>query len=326
VKNVSIHLAFITILSITFFTYYPGLSGDFEFDDTLNILQNGKIAIDYLDATQLQQALSSGFSGPLKRPISMLSFALNHYATGFDPYFFKLTNVVIHLLNGVGIFLLSCLLLNVYRKRFQSALTQQHIQWISLVISAVWLLHPLNLTAVLYIVQRMTSLATLFTLGGLIFYVWGRLQLCDSNRGIGQILIGLLVFGPLAALSKENGVLLPLFMFAIELVLFRFETAKRSTRFFLIGFFSLTVALPILGFLIFLLAQPEWLLDGYKIRDFTFTERLMTEARVIWFYVQMIVLPNNSQLGIYHDDILHGSLGITVGYPNILCCQCAKAS
>ncbi|MGZ8247488.1 hypothetical protein, partial [Methylomagnum sp.] len=313
-------------LVITVLVYYSGLSGDFQFDDTLNILQNNRVAITQLDIEHIRNVLLSGFSGPLGRPVAMLSFAINYYFAGLNPFYFKLTNLVIHLFNGLGIFFLTRSLLQAYQTHRLPELSQSHIQWLSLILCMAWLLHPLNLTSVLYVVQRMTSLATLFTLGGLIFYIRGRQRLFDGKAGIAQIVVGLLIFMPLSLLSKEIGALLPLFLFAIEWVLFDFKAADSFSRRFLFCLFGITVAIPALGFLMLVITQPEWVTGGYLIRDFTLPERLMTEARIIWFYLWMIVFPNNSKLGMYHDDISisqgffepHSTLIAVVGVASLL--------
>lgn len=289
---------------IAFAVYYPGLQGPFIFDDWQNLVQNEHIRIDNLNFSSLQQAAYSTSSGVLKRPISMLSFALNYYATGADPYFFKLTNLLIHLANGIGIFILTLLLLGAFRQRMQTALSQWHVRWTSAMIAAAWLLHPLNLTSVLYIVQRMASLASFFIICGLILYLWGRQRLQENKGGwLPPVLASFIVFTPLAALSKENGLLLPLLMFVIELAVFRFKAPTATARTFLRGLFAVSVILPLIAFAAYSAWRPEWLLGGYAVRDFTLTERLLTEARVLWFYLKMIVLPATRDMAIYHDDI-----------------------
>ena len=106
--------ALLLCLLLTLATYYPGTHGYFQFDDTINILENTRIKIQSLDVHSLSSAAYSGHAGFLQRPISVLSFALNYYFTELDPYYFKLTNIVIHLLNGIGIYYLSGLLLEAH--------------------------------------------------------------------------------------------------------------------------------------------------------------------------------------------------------------------
>jgi protein O-mannosyl-transferase len=293
----------IVALVATFLVYQRGLSGPFLFDDGPNIIHNANLAINDLKPSTLKQAAFSGFSGPLLRPLSMMSFAANYYATGLDPYYFKLTNLVIHLFNGLGVFILTWLLLDFYRKRFETGLSVAHSQWISLAVAAAWLLHPFNLTSVLYIVQRMTSLSALFSIWGLALFLWGRTKLYEGKNGRLPMLTSLLLFTPLAVLSKENGMLLPLLMLVAEVTLFSFHAEKPSASRFLIGFYALSVAIPAAIALGYLTTHSEWLLAGYKTRDFTLTERVMTEARVVWFYIGQILLPSTAQMGLYHDDI-----------------------
>ena len=50
-------------------------------------------------------------------------------------------------------------------------------------------------------------------------------------------------------------------------------------------------------------SNPQWLWAGYDLRSFTLFERLLTEGRVLWFYLGLIVFPQLEHLGLYHDDI-----------------------
>lgn len=296
-------ILFLACLSLAFFVYLPGTTGYFLFDDTINIVENTRIKIQSLDFQTLKQAALSGDAGILGRPLSVLSFAVNYYFNGLSPYHFKLTNIVIHLLNGICIYALTLLILETCRQRDLTGFSPAYARWISLAVASAWLLHPLNLTGVLYIVQRMTSMATLFTLLGLIFYLHGRQQLASGKYGWGWIIASFALFTPLAALSKENGALLPAFMLLVEFIFFRLQAPSAGARRTLIALFSISVLLPVAALTLYSILNPAWLTGGYSLRDFTLTERLMTEARVIWFYMQTILAPNLSQLGMYHDDI-----------------------
>jgi hypothetical protein len=298
----------VLIMLLAVVVYRPGLNGPFIFDDGANIVHNTALDIKNLHLSTLKQAAFSVPSGPLMRPISMVSFALNYYTTdhsgGLNPYYFKLTNLVIHLVNGIGIFILTSLVMNFYRKRFAPGLSSTHAQWLSLVVAAAWLLHPFNLTSVLYTVQRMTSLSALFSIWGLVVFLWGRTRLYEGKSGILAILAGVLLFMPLATLSKETGALLPALMLVAEVSLFAFHTEKPFARRFLIGFYAIFVVIPFVVVLTYIALHPDWLLTGYKTRVFTLPDRLMTELRVLWFYIWQILLPSTVQMGLYHDDIV----------------------
>jgi len=296
-------LLFVCSLALTFFCYRSGLQGAFLFDDNINIAENTSLRIQTLDLASIKAAAFSQANGIQGRPISMASFALNEYFGGLAPYSFKLTNLAIHLLNGVGIFILTGLILEIHRRRYAPEISRNRLRWISLAIASAWLLHPLNLSGVLYVVQRMASLSALFTLSGLIAYVYGRLRQLDGHAGWGWILAGLFLFTPLALLSKENGALLPAFMLLTEAMLLNFQSPSPRTGLMLRGLFTATVILPFAALSIYSIYNPAWLLGGYSIREFTLPERLMTEARVLWFYLRLIIVPDITQLGLQHDDI-----------------------
>ncbi len=85
------------------------------FDDLPNLLTNERLQLDSLDMMSLERAAFSSGAGILRRPVSMASFALNRYFFGIAPYSYKVVNLVIHLLTGLGLFLFSRLLLRAYR-------------------------------------------------------------------------------------------------------------------------------------------------------------------------------------------------------------------
>lgn len=308
--KLAVALLWLVALIVCALVYGPGLHGPFVFDDGINVVNNPALRLTDMSIESLHSAAFSVSSGLLGRPISMLSFAFNFYLDRdniqpfLSAYPFKLTNLAIHCLNGLLVFVLTRALVGLYRRLRQPDLPAAYPAWLALAVSAAWLLHPLNLTSVLYVVQRMASVSAFFSFLGLTVYLWGRTRLFAGQRGgMPAILGSLLICGPLAVLSKENGALLPLFMLAAELILFRFQTAQTSAKRFLLGFFAALVILPILCLLAYLVLHPELVLAPYAKRDFSLGERLMTEARVVWFYLRLIVLPDTALMGIFHDDI-----------------------
>ena len=297
----------ISLLAVA--VYFPGLSGDYMFDDTSNLLSNRQLNIKSLDIESLESAAFSSGAGTLRRPVSMASFALNRYFFGVGPYSHKVVNLIIHLLTGLFLFLLSRLILHSYREYHKPELSNRLVTWLPVVISGLWLVHPLNLSAVLYIVQRMTSLAALFTACGLYFYLTGRRRMLAGEGGLALIIAGLFVCGGLAVFSKENGVLLPLYMLVLEITLFRFRSRSGQADTKIITFFIMVVAIPAMLALLYLASHTTTYLN-YSGRDFTLTERLLTETRVLVFYLKMILMPSIRELGLYHEDIAisHGML------------------
>ena len=296
-------LILLLLLALTAWVYTPGLSGGFNFDDDANLLMNDRLAVDTWSIQGLREASLSSNAGPFKRPISMLSFALNHLAAGFNPFYFKLTNLVIHLVNGLLIFWLVRLLLRAYRHTLAPGLRRGAIAWLALAVAGAWLVHPLNLTSVLYVVQRMTSLAVLFTLLGLLCYLTGRLRQLAGKPGVLWLFLGTALFGGLAILSKESGALLPLYALVCEVTLFRFQARWREANQWIYAYFGIFLLVPCLIASAYLITHPEWFAERYLFRPFDLGERLLTEARVVWFYLAMVFVPNPIALGLFHDDI-----------------------
>lgn len=303
VKKKQFYIILISILFVTAIIYWVGLKGDYVFDDSANILENSKLAITELSIDALKAAYGSGDAGPLGRPISMLSFALNHYFSGFDPFYFKLTNLFIHLINGILICFLSLFILKWINK--DKKLTDKTVSILALIISAIWLVHPLNLTSVLYIVQRMTSLSTLFGLLALVLYCKWRVASYSVLKNIAFI-TSIVVAFILSALSKESGLLFIVLLYWIELLIFQ---AKNKNGFALqfcnVQLLKLLWIGAVFGVLILLyLIQPHLNPYAFARRDFNLEERLLTESRVVFFYIKMFIYPQLNELSLYHDDFI----------------------
>jgi len=361
---------FVAALLITASIYAPGLSGGYLFDDYPNIVDNHGVQPHDASVPTLVRAALSSPSSEFKRPLASLSFAVNYLTTGLDPYWMKLTNLVIHLLNGMLVFVLaralvlsapapgkrgsivppgpplaagatvgaasaamppaSALSMGVAVKniaaeaapttagspRGASDITP-HAGIVAALIAAGWMLLPINLTGVLYVVQRMESMANLFVLLGLIGYVAGRRRMLLSVLTVGDdatrrdapsALRGFLlcassitILTAAGILAKETAVMLPLYALLIEWALFDFRTpaGRRDRR--IIGLFLLVLALPmVLGL--------AWQLPGiltpetWATRDFTLGTRLLSEARIVTDYVRWTLLPTPDALSFYHDD------------------------
>jgi len=221
----------------------------------------------------------------------------------------KWTNVGIHLLNGLLIFILLRLLLGQYR-RLRPETSEQTCEWAAVAITAAWLLAPINLTAVLYTIQRMTSLAATFSLLGLIAFLLGRRRLYvegRDTRGWIWMLATALVFTPLAVFSKEIGALTLLYAMVIEWTLFGLRQADGRRARGVIAYFSLFLLVPALLALIWLLPS-ELHASHWAVRPFTLGERLLTEGRVLCHYVWWTLVPDISSLTLFHDafPVSHG--------------------
>ena len=279
-----------TLMLLTAMLYWPALGGPLLLDDSTVI-------------TPLLQAAERGQdwrnflfsdSGPLGRPVAMASFIANAMLS-VDLRYWKATNLAVHLINGALIYALFTALARV-------------IQWpaprarvLALGGTALWLLHPLHVSTVMYLCQRMTGLATLFGLLALLLYVYGRQRVAAGRGGVSAIACALCIATPLAALSKEIGCLTPFYLVAVEICVFSSANGPRP-RWLRLLLLTVTVLPVAVAALYFLTHWQTSFVGPYSLREFGPLERLMTEARVLLVYLGWIVVPRRAALGFFHDD------------------------
>src|SRR6185503_12016817 len=142
-----------------------------------------------------------------------------------------------------------------------------------------------------------------FVLLGLHAYLWSRERALLGRSGIWAMWV--LVPGAtlVAILCKESGALLPVYALTIECFIFRFRKTGGGLDRRVVAFYSLFLLLPGCIGLGWVLFDRHGLLN-YSGRDYTLSERLLSEARVVWLYIRWTLLPYPSELGLYHDDIL----------------------
>lgn len=342
----------ILFLAIAAAVYWTGLQGSYLFDDYPNIVDNQGVQPPDASLPSLINAALSSPASEFKRPLASLSFAINYLISGLDPFWMKVTNLVIHLLNGLLVFLLARVLLLVQEKdapmadRFPPVeVGIARVGVVGALVAGGWLLLPINLTGVLYVVQRMESMANLFVLIGLFGYVSGRrLMLASASassapgrgnfgfsayfRGFVLCFTSVTIPTALGLLAKETAVMLPLYALLTEWALFQFgesvenkpfpgaahaKTPRRDLR--VVGLYLLVLVLPMLLGLVWLvpgLLKPE----TWASRDFTLGTRLLSEARIVVDYIAWTLLPMPNALSFYHDDF-RISIGLTTPWSTL---------
>lgn len=301
--NILKRIALLLLLLIsTAVAYWPGLSGGFYFDDYPNIIHNRGIELATLDFDGLRRAAFSSNAGPLQRPIPMVSFAINHHFSGTNPLDYKITNLAIHMANTGLVFIFTLLLARQASRKSTNAHSSSKNWLIALFVAAFWGLHPVNLTSVLYVVQRMNSLAGTFSLLALIGFLYARPHLHKGLRWLVLLLVSFISFGLMAVYSKENAFLLPVFALLLEYTLFK--SAAETPRYWQFARrLGLLILIAVTGWwLIQHLLLSNWATQAYLPRPFTMKERLLTEVRILWQYWAFILLPNIRDMGLYLDD------------------------
>lgn len=284
-----IFIIFLICSGFCYWIYSFGFSGAFYFDDfrPLGALESVK------DFPSAWQYIWNETSGPLGRPISMLSFLLNigdwpnHSAN-----FFKI-NTIIHLINGLLVYGISYKLFKFLKP------DSSYVAILALFSGFFWLILPLNISTNLIAVQRMASLSGLFVFAGVLSYLYC-VNYQQKNYKLGSILLygGVAGFTLLAMFSKENGILLPLFLFIIEFTIF---SGKSSVE---IGRKLRTISLGGCYFIILLYLANATLHaeEIYASRPYTFIERISTEPQIIVDYLRLLFVPDIYSFNPFHDN------------------------
>lgn len=293
VKLVKIFLLLSVLLFCAWIAYKPGLSGDFIFDD-YHSLKKLAIFDGQINLQNSLQYLAGSDTGPLKRPISIFSFLLDAQDWPADTYSFKRTNVMLHLFNGVWLFLLIRQILSHHPKHRQF----RHV--VAFFAAGFWLLHPFLVSTTLYIVQRMAMLPVTFMLLGMVAYVWGRFRFDQTKSVLNSLILMAAVFGGtlLAMLSKENGVLfLPLMALFEVFILQKYLQLKRLPKKIKILLFYLPILILVIAFLVTL---PGFM-ERYHAREFTAYERQLSQFRALTDYLYHIFVPKHFTYGVFTD-------------------------
>lgn len=313
------HLLLIIILGII--GYSNTLSVPFVFDDDINIVRNPIIKnIDYY----LSPSKAKRYNGPTEYPmfinryVGSLTFALNYKIHGLDVTGYHLVNILIHLINSLLIywFLHLIFLTLASGAGGYNPLFLKHGSTVALFASLLFVTHPIQIQAVTYIVQRFTSLATMFYLFSMIMYIKARLIfIADNNNHGGKISIRALIYfltallaAVMAIKSKEIALTLPFFIVLYDWYFLQdLEGGWLKKHGLMVG--GIGCLLVVAVFFFYLGKDPfSSLLAGYGSRDFTLVERLLTESRVIIFYISLLILPLPARLNLGHDFVISQSL------------------
>jgi len=272
---------------------WKGLSGPFVLDDKPNLsglehIENWKDIWFYS---------VSGKMSLVGRPLSYLSFALQADSWPKNSYPFKLLNLLIHICNGFFCYISFYLISTWWR------FSQAKSLLFAGVCAVLWLFLPLHSSTVFYVVQRMTLLAGLFTWLGILSFLFG--VSLDSTVGSGKgrwiATIGIMIAYIFGILSKQNAVLVGVFLILIYCMIIR-PGLKDNQRWW--DYWVLIFGLmPILVTALYLGWEGRYL-NSYNFRDFTPAQRVYSEWRILWEYMSKIIAPTSSRINLMNDDFV----------------------
>ena len=294
--------AFTTLFFCLLIIYGNSLNGAWIFDDEPHIVKNKCVHLKTLDWESFEKSFYGLDQRSISRPVSYLTFGVNYYFGQLNPFGYHIVNLFIHFFSGIFLFLFIFRTLNLSRLKAEYGSSSYAIALLS---TLFWAANPVHVTAVTYIVQRMASMAGMFYIMGMYFYVLGRTNEAFWKKTVFFVLSVLSAM--LAVGSKENAVLLPASIYLYDLLLI--QGISRETLIKNLKYCILPVVIAVSGTMLFFIDVSSLLeLHGYSKWVFSMWERVLTETRVVVYYISLLLYPVSSRLMLSHDFIISRSL------------------
>jgi Flp pilus assembly protein TadD len=322
------------VICVGIAAYANTFSVPFQFDDFSSIVHNP--VIRHLDNFF---AGSKGYAYNPRRFIGYLTLALNYRIGGLDVTGYHLVNLAIHLINAVLVYFLVILTFRtpyVIKAGYgrgaigeggqpktdgpshDSRFTIHGARFIALFSALLFVSHPLQTQAVTYIVQRFTSLATLFYLLSLVLYIKGRLLQAKAEVKVEQrnfnrdprpsfsvlaststltFFFFSLLSAVCAMMTKEISFTLPVVIVLYELLFFEASMRKRLLFFLPVLATLLIIPVSIMGTHKPLGEILSDLSDRTRVQtNIPRLDYLITQIRVITTYIRLIFFPVGQNL------------------------------
>ncbi|MEE9292515.1 MAG: tetratricopeptide repeat protein [Acidobacteriota bacterium] len=272
------------------------LTPGFIHDDHRLIEQNELIR----DTARIPEILSRGYwsvdevSVPnLYRPLTILSFALNHAVGGIRPFGYRAVNLLLHLL--------VTLLVVALARRTLGARSRGQATVLPLAAGVLFAVHPVHTEVLGEVVGRAELLAAAGVLGSVLAFLLAR-ERAGGERGVDPrwAVLGLACLA-VGFLSKENAVVAPVLALAADRLIVR----RRLAWGYHLASFGLVAAL--LGIRIAVLgglnpAGPAHFIDN-PIAQAQFWPGLLTAIAVLGRYASLLVAPLSLSIDYSYDAI-----------------------
>ncbi len=192
--NLFMFAAISCILLFTCLIYLQSLHGLFlDYDDTDNVVNNPLVR--QLSPAHVWQMLSAA-NLYMYTPLTIISYAFDYALYGPDPFFFKLTNLLIHLANVALLYIVA---FRLFHSRFQA-----------IFVALLFAIHPVNVDSVSWISARSNLLSATFFMLSMILYLY----YLDRKKIIFILLVTLSFF--LSLMAKPAGIMLPFILFLVD--------------------------------------------------------------------------------------------------------------
>lgn len=293
-------LHFLLIIFAGIAIYANTINSPFLFDD-LPCIANNKAISTYFDTSIPKAEKYAGLVPDVinsmdSRKVVYFTFALNYLFHGYDVSGYHLVNLLIHLLAALAVY---CLITTLLKTTFFIANPGNRSVAAALppVIALLFVSHPIQTSAVTYIVQRFTSLATLFYLFAITMYL--RARTAASPRKKITFLAVSVVFTAVGMFTKETVFTLPAIAVLCEILFLGGTWRKRIL--FLLPLLATLLIIPLNMLSQVDLQAPiiDVLDDSVNLanlNDISQKTYFLTQLRVMLTYLRLLVLPVNQHL------------------------------
>jgi hypothetical protein len=289
----------LVLVGVVFLLYSNTFNNPFILDDWSNITSNISLRLEDFSLKEIKE--SARDSQISTRPISYITFALNYYFHQFRLPGYHLVNILIHVFAGIFLYLFFKITLSLESQRQQIVVSNM----LAFSAALLWVIHPLHIQSVTYIVQRMNSMAAMFYILSMLLYVQARVTPAMLKKFL--YFGGCLISGLLALGSKEIAATLPFFILLYEWYFLQdLSISWLRKRLLPIA----AVAILFGAIVLFYLGDDPVarIMASYNIRDFSLAQRVLTEFRVVVFYISQVFLPHPSRLNLEHHFLISNSL------------------
>lgn len=304
--------AILVIIIVGFILYFNALFGKSVLDDSVFILNNPDIHnfnLAYLFGPNLFNSFS------YYRPMSAVYFALLYSLFGSQAFFYHLFQIVLHIVNTI---LLYFLFRSIFNGSFSNSETNpkafkdsKRNSLLSLFLSLIFLVHPINVESVAYIASSQSEVFFLFGITALLISFKK-----SSLKNLCSISFLLL----LSLLTKETGILF-FFMVLCFQIIFKH---KNILQYFIFQLLTILVYF----FIRFTIGKTFF--DKFagvvtipSIQNLSFMERLINIPKIVLYYLTTTLFP--LKLSIIQQWVVTKTTFKDFYLPLILDCICFLA-
>ncbi|MDY0016721.1 MAG: hypothetical protein RBS89_02690 [Candidatus Delongbacteria bacterium] len=284
-QNNKTQIAILIILTVI--AYLPSFKGVWQYDDLPVIVNNEWIRNGIFNPEFFK-------GNTFFRSLSYISFSLNYLTGGYEIFGYHIVNLIIHLLAGIFLYLFIHELVVTTGLKNGYGTENNKAKITAFLTALFWLTAPINVQAVTYIVQRMTSLAGLFYFCSLYLYLKLRTHRVRYGNTNKKLLSGLIISVIFALMSKQNSLLLMPSVLYIEWSFFREASLRKVKKYTLIAFLSIPVIITIIYFFYSSGTDTNlWSLfqNNYTNREFSPLQRLFIEPKILLHYISLVMFP-----------------------------------